>query len=141
MFWISYSAYARGESKEQIDHLLEMVSDFSAKSWHEDERYKLAWKKKYDEMVTHYTQKVVKYGKAYLESPAGIRFKSTVEKCRKSRGLRPVLNITILQEFEGERGIEWGISQVHDIFDILEVITDPTEFESTVYHESLTALI
>jgi hypothetical protein len=127
-------------SEEQINHLLEIVSKYSNKNWHQVEEYKHAWNARYEEIVTYYVEKLISLSTAFFKSPAGERFKSEVEKCRSQKQALPALDIDSLQEFDGEKGIEWGVNQVYEFFQILETIADILDFKSMVYQPSSNVL-
>lgn len=109
--------------------------------WYMDDRSKLGWKEAYEYMLNHYIEKLNFHAKAYLESPAGIRFKNTVEKNRRGNKTLPVLDVKSLREFEGTDGIAWNTSQVYDFFSILGEISITTECEMLVFHAYLAQLI
>ena len=125
----------------QIDELLGFVGDSCDKEWHHDDAYRLAWKEKYDAMVDFYVQKVMSYANAYLNSPGGTRYHDDVIKKRRGGKALPILNTKLLQEYEGEEGINWGMAQVLDMFEILKDLAEVTEFETSVFMEILTLLI
>ena len=68
-------------------------------------------------MVDFYVQKVMCYANAYLNSPSGTRYHDDVIKMRRGGKALPILNTKLLQEYEGEEGINWGMAQVLDMFE------------------------
>ena len=125
-----------------MDELLDLISNSCGKGWHQDKAYQLAWKDKYDAMVEFYVEKVMYFANEYLTSPGGIRYHDDVMKKRRGGKAMPILNITTLQKYDGEKGIEWGMEQVLNMFEILQELAEVTEFQETsVYIENSDVLI
>jgi len=118
-----------------------MVSEYAGATWHQDERYKVAWKECYDCMVNHYVEKVKYYGDKFLESPAGILFQERLKQIRGGKKTAPNLDVSAIREFEGAEGIAWTSAQAYDIFSILSEVTTTSEAIASVSVGDHTMLI
>jgi hypothetical protein len=123
VFWISFSAYARGVPTAQVNRLLYLISTENKARWHKDDVFKTAWRRSYDEMVDWYVQKLQYYGEMFMQSPAGQRYKETVAKQREQKELFPEANIVMLRNYEGAPGISWGMAEIYNFFKLLDKLT------------------
>jgi hypothetical protein len=92
-------------------------------SWSKDQKYLHIWRAKYTEMLDYYVDIVNKYTQVYMKSPAGVAFHGQAAKCRKKKKSLPILDENTLREFEGEKGMSWGIAQVWDFWRILGTVS------------------
>ena len=109
------------------------------KHWHELDEYKSAWNGAYDEIVARYEIKVLEFVTNYMDSPAGKTFKSDVDTKRRQHGVIPEFHIDYLSEYKGKKGFELGMTQVYEIFDILEELWTSIKF--TIQVVLITCLI
>jgi hypothetical protein len=133
VFWVSYSAYSRGiQEPRGVDALLKLLSNEFEVSWHETAEFDHIWREEYKTMVNFYVQKVKHYGNLYMNSPAGIALKATLDKSRKRHGALPSVNEQTILKYAGLAGLRWNISDVADFFEILAEFTATTSFETSV---------
>ena len=132
MFWISYSAYARGVADEQVQRLLALVSNKCNKTWHQDDAYGLVWSSEYEQMVSHYVERITDVVDRWLETPAGLKLVQKLEKGRISHSTLPFMRAETIGEYEGCAGLPWGVHEVYQIFDILSEICETIKLENTV---------
>lgn len=131
-FWISYSAYCRAAKSRVIDSLLKLLSEECRASWHDLGDFRLAWRQAYDNMMKFYMNKVMYYGDKFMESPAGIALKTTLDKSRKRHGALPAVNDETILRFAGADGLCWTLREVTDFYQILSEFTTTTVCETSV---------
>lgn len=105
VFWTSYSAYARAVLPNACYQLLNVLSKENKASWNEMEDFKLVWREQYDKMVSFYMTKLRAYTDKFLSSPAGLQFKTDLDKCRKQHAGLPTMNQATLKKYKGAEGI------------------------------------
>jgi len=131
-FWFTFSAYCRAVSSRVIDSLLKTLSEECGASWHDSEEFRLVWRQAYDNMMKFYVNKVMYYGDKFMESPAGIALKTTLDKSRKRHGALPAVNEETLLKYQGADGLSWTLCEVADFFQILSEYTTTTTFQGSV---------
>ena len=124
IFWASYSAYARCETPQRIDALLDLLSEENNADWHNDTEHIGVWRQGHDEMVKFYEDKIKHYADEYLSSAAGKKYKEAVAMARKKSRKIPPLTIDTLRKFEGAEGIQWSVQENSDFFLFLMNFTD-----------------
>ena len=132
VFWISYSAYCRAVSSRVIDSLLRTLSEECEADWHVSGEFRLVWREAYDNMMKFYVNKVMFYADKFIESPAGIALKKTLDKSRKRHGALPAVNEETILKYQGAEGLKWTLCEVADFFKILSEFTTTTNFQSSV---------
>ncbi len=83
-------------------------------------------------MVDHYSEKVQFYADKFITSAAGQKFKEATAAARKAQRKLPGLDEDVLRSFNGADGIQWGIEEIYDIFEILADVAETTDFELAV---------
>jgi hypothetical protein len=132
VFWVSFSAYARGAPAAQVNKLLYLISTENKARWHEDDVFRTEWRRAHDGMVDWYVQKLQYYGEMFMQSPAGQRYKETVSKKREQKRALPEANVAMLRSYEGVPGISWGIAEIYDFFKLLDQLTLTSSVSSQV---------
>ena len=131
-FWIAYSANARGASEELRNRLLDHISTDSGKDWHKDPTYQLIWHNQYQEVVNDYCKAIMKLSQAWVSSPAGKRFQEACAKTRRAGKAVPTFEIACLREYDGGKGIDFGIEQILSIFGVLTEVADTSTYPPLV---------
>jgi len=83
-------------------------------------------------MMKFYVNKVMYYRDKFIESPAGIALKATLDKSRKRHGALPAINEETILKFQATDGLHWTLCEVADFFQILSEFTTTTNFQSSV---------
>jgi hypothetical protein len=91
------------------------LSEECGASWHDSEEFRLVWRQAYDNMMKFYVNKVMYYGDKFMESPAGIALKTTLDKSRKRHGALPAVNEETLLNIRARTAsvgpsVRWPIS-------------------------------
>jgi hypothetical protein len=130
-FWSATSANTHQVPEEVRIKLLEVVSTKCGKGWAKDGKYRVLWHDQHAEVMDSYCA-------AFMNSPAGEAFTAACSKARKgSKGL-PLFTAAFLREYEGQKGIDWGIEQLGEIF---EALTAVTHCETLEHHVSFLCLL
>jgi len=119
VFWVTCSANFRGVDATMRDQLLAHQAKLHKQDWHMDE-YKAAWNAVYHEIMAVYRQKLEDYVYKFMHSAAGKHFKSTFELNKQKHLNTPMFQIDFLGKYDGKAGVDWGMTQVHEIFSALD---------------------
>jgi hypothetical protein len=84
------------------------------------DEYKAAWNAVYHEIMAVYRQKLEDYVYKFMHSAAGKHFKSTFELNKQKHLNTPMFQIDFLGKYDGKAGVDWGMTQVHEIFSALD---------------------
>src|SRR5438477_10615152 len=119
--------YCRAVSLRVIDSLLKTLSEECRASWHDSGEFRLVWHQVYDNMMKFYVNKVMYYGDKFIESPAGIALKATLDKSHKRHGALPPVNKETILKFQATDGLRWTLCEVANFFQILSKFTTTTK--------------
>ena len=100
--------------------------------WHKNDDFVHAWYEAHDEVVDHYSEKVQFYADKFIASELGQKLKEATAATRKAQRKLLGLDEHVLRSFNGADGIQWGIEEIYDIFEILTDMTETKEFELVV---------
>ena len=128
IFWSTIFAQQRGFNAEQQAALLVYVSEScTAKpEWHKDNSYRYVWESEHDLLLSAVHEKVEKYTEQWLASPLGQDFASERRELAESK--KGKLDMHVLLKPDGLTGtndcpgIQWGVDQIRDIFQFLEMV-------------------
>jgi hypothetical protein len=82
IFWTTYTAYQRGESKENKDLILTHIckeSGHGNDAWDRSPHHKAIWIDEHDRIVDKYLAKFRTYISKWIESDAGIAFQKHIK--------------------------------------------------------------
>jgi len=79
-----------------------------------------------------YVNKVIYYGDKFMELPAGVALKVTLDKSHRWHGVLPAVNKETILKFQTADGFHWTICEVADFFQILFEFITTTIFQSSV---------
>lgn len=140
-FWCAFSAYARFASETLQDHLLEQISTKHGKTWHHDKVFKHIWHEQYAEIINDYCSVIKTFTENYLLSLAGKKFTQMCHKQRRNSKALSIFNQNCLHEFEGERGIIWGLIELSELFSPLKEVAETECLDHQVFSDALHSLI
>ena len=134
MFWVSFSAWVRACSGNQVDKFLKIVSKEHGKEtdWYLNPEYQFVWHEQYSRVVRFYVEKTMEYTQKFMESPAGKVLENSVLHSWKRRSAKPLIDEGSLKSFEGAEGINWTMEDIFDFFSILTEVSSSTSFETSV---------
>jgi len=101
--------------------------------WDDDSEYVQIFTRIWNVVYDHYVEAIKKHANAFLESPAGVRFKQHLAKSKRAKHAATELSSITLCKFEGLDGINWGTPELSEFWQALCQVANPGDLETSLH--------